>query len=224
MIMKKILLFVSILAFSANISAQDFSWGPKLSLSTPSLKLKDMENLADSGDFDEFVGLLEEKDAKLGYQIGVFARVSLLGIYVQPEVLFSNSSTEIKFTDVMDEENNPVDVIGEVSMNKIDIPVMFGKRFLRVFRVNAGPVFTLLLSENITQEGLSDTFKEVKANYKNSTVGLQVGAGLDLSILTIDLRYELGLQSISDNITIGETEFATDQRLNQFLLSVGIKF
>jgi hypothetical protein len=221
MIMKKILLFVSILAFSANISAQDFSWGPKLSVSSPSLKLKDVKNLESAS---QAVNLLEEKDAKLGYQIGVFARVSLLGIYVQPEVLFSNSSTEIKFTDVMDEENNPVDVIGEVSMNKIDIPVMFGKRFLRVFRVNAGPVFTLLLSENIKQEGLSDTFKEVKANYKNSTIGLQLGAGLDLSIVTIDLRYELGLQSISDNITIGETEFATDQRLNQFLLSVGIKF
>ena len=221
MIMKKILLFVSILAFSANISAQDFSWGPKLSVSSPSLKLKDVKNLESAS---QAVHLLEEKDAKLGYQIGVFARVSLLGIYVQPEVLFSNASTEIKFTDVMDEENNPVDVIGEVSMNKIDIPVMFGKRFLRVFRVNAGPVFTLLLSENIKQEGLSDTFKEVKANYKNSTIGLQLGAGLDLSIVTIDLRYELGLQSISDNITIGETEFATDQRLNQFLLSVGIKF
>ena len=90
MIMKKILLFVSILAFSANISAQDFSWGPKLSLSSPSLKLKDVKEL---GTVDEFVALLEERDAKLGYQIGVFARVSLLGIYVQPEVLFSNSST-----------------------------------------------------------------------------------------------------------------------------------
>jgi hypothetical protein len=220
MIMKKILLFVSILAFSTNISAQDFSWGPKLSLSSPSLKLKDVKEL---GTVDEFVDLLEERDAKLGYQIGVFARVSLLGIYVQPEVLFSNSSTELKFTDVIDENTELVDVIN-VSMNKIDIPVMFGKRFLRVFRVNAGPVFTLLLSDNIKQEGLSDSFKEVKANYKNSTVGLQVGAGLDLSILTIDLRYELGLQSISDNITISGTEFSTDQRLNQFLLSVGIKF
>jgi len=32
------------------------------------------------------------------------------------------------------------------------------------------------------------------------------------------------LQSISDGITIGETTFNPDQRLNQFLVSVGIKF
>jgi hypothetical protein len=85
-------------------------------------------------------------------------------------------------------------------------------------------VFTLLLSQDVDQAGIKDTYTDIETNYKNSTVGAQFGAGLDLSILTIDLRYEMGLQSISDGITIGETEFAADQRLNQFLVSVGIKF
>ena len=34
----------------------------------------------------------------------------------------------------------------------------------------------------------------------------------------------MGLKSITDGITIGENTFNADQRLNQFLLSVGIKF
>jgi hypothetical protein len=71
---------------------------------------------------------------------------------------------------------------------------------------------------------LDAAIEDVQTNYKKATVGAQIGAGLDLSILTIDLRYEMGLQSISDGITIGETEFAADQRLNQFLVSIGIKF
>ena len=80
------------------------------------------------------------------------------------------------------------------------------------------------LGEDFSFSGLSDTFEDVETNYKSATVGAQIGAGIDLSILTVDLRYEMGLQSISDGITIGETEFAADQRLNQFLVSVGIKF
>ena len=156
--------------------------------------------------------------------MGVFARVSLLGIYIQPEVLFSNAKSEIQFTNVMDENAELVDVVGEVKLNKLDVPVMFGKRFLKIFRVNAGPVFTLLLSQDVDQAGITDTYTDIETNYKNSTVGAQIGAGLDISILTIDVRYEMGLQSMSDGITIGDTEFAADQRLNQFLVSVGIKF
>ena len=219
--MKKLILSIALLGFTLNSSAQDFSWGPKLSISSPSFKLKDVQNIGNGSDA---IQLLEDTDPVLGYQLGVFARVSLLGIYVQPEVLFSNAKSEIQFTDVLDENEELVDVIGEVKLNKIDVPVMFGKRFLKFFRINAGPVFTLLLSQDVDQASISDSYTDIETNYKNATVGAQIGAGLDLSILTIDLRYEMGLQSISDGIKIGETEFSADQRLNQFLVSVGIKF
>ena len=222
--MKKLLFTIAILGCTLNGFAQDFSWGPKLSISSPSFKLEDIRNLEDGVDGQELVDLLEETDPTLGYQMGLFARVSLLGIYIQPEVLFSNAKSEIKFTDVLDENAELVDVVGEVKLNKLDVPVMFGKRFLKIFRVNAGPVFTLLLSQDIKQDNISDSYTDIEANYKNATVGAQLGAGLDLSILTVDFRYEMGLQSISDGLTIGETEFAADQRLNQFLVSVGIKF
>jgi len=219
--MKKIILSIALLGFTLNSSAQDFSWGPKLSISSPSFKLQDVGSVGNSL---EAVQLLEDTDPVLGYQLGVFARISLLGIYVQPEVLFSNAKSEIQFIDVIDENADLIDVVGKVKLNKLDVPVMFGKRFLKVFRINAGPVFTLLLSQNIDQVGVSDTYTDIESNYKSATVGAQIGAGLDLSILTIDLRYEMGLQSISDGITIGETKFNPDQRLNQFLVSVGIKF
>jgi hypothetical protein len=219
--MKKIILTIALLGFTLNSSAQDFSWGPKLSISSPSFKLQDIQNLEGA---EDIANLIENTDPVLGYQMGLFARVSLLGIYIQPEVLFSNAKSEIKFTDVLDENAELVDVVGEVKLNKLDVPVLFGKRFLKIFRINAGPVFTLLLSQNVDQSGITDTYTDIETNYKNATVGAQIGAGLDLSILTIDLRYEMGLQSISDGITIGETTFNPDQRLNQFLVSVGIKF
>ena len=218
--MKKFILCISILALGFSAAAQDFTWGAKISASSPNLKIDDIKNIENA---DETIQLLENTDASLGYQLGLFARVSVLGIYV-PEVMLSNSKSEIKFTDVMDENQELVDVIGEVKLNKLDVPVMVGKRFLKILRLNAGPVFTLLLSQDVDQSGISDAYEEIEANYKNSTVGLQYGIGLDLAALTIDLRHEMGLQSISDDITIGETTFEADQRMDQFLLSVGIKF
>jgi len=218
--MKKFILCLSLLLITFNLNAQEFSWGPKISITSPSLNLSDINNM--SG-IDATIDLLEDTDATLGYQLGIFARASLLGLYIQPEVLLSNSNSEIKYNDLTDAEN-PMEIIGEVKLNKLDVPVLIGKRFLKVLRVNAGPVFTLLINQDITQSSASDTYEKIESNYKNATVGAQIGAGLDLSIITVDLRYEMGLQSISDGITIGENEFNADQRLNQFLLSVGIKF
>jgi hypothetical protein len=221
--MKKIILTIALLGFTLNSSAQDFSWGPKLSISSPSFKLQDVTSIEDGPDA---IKLLEDTDPVLGYQMGLFARLSILGIYVQPEILFSNSKSEISYSVLLDEldEGSRETIVGEVKLNRIDIPVMFGKRFLKILRVNAGPVFTLPLNDDISLEGLDAAIEDVQTNYKKATVGAQIGAGLDLSILTIDVRYEMGLQSISDGITIGETTFNPDQRLNQFLVSVGIKF
>ena len=215
--MKKIFLCLSLALITYNSNAQDFSWGPKISLTSPSLNLSDVNEIQT---VSETIDLLEDTDATIGYQFGLFARASLLGLYIQPEVLLSNSNSEIKYNDLTDSEN-PMEIVGEVRLNKLEIPVLIGKRFFKVLRVNAGPIFTLLINEDITQ---STAYEKIESNYKDTTVGAQIGAGLDLAILTVDLRYEMGLQSITDGITIGENTFNADQRLNQFLLSVGIKF
>ena len=218
--MKKFILCLSLLLITYSSNAQDFSWGPKISLTSPSLNLSDVNKIESGSDA---INLLEDTDATLGYQLGIFARASLLGVYIQPEVLLSNSNSEIKYNDLTHSEN-PMEIVGEVKLNKLEIPILIGKRFFKVLRVNAGPVFTLLINQDITQSTVSDTYEKIESNYKDATVGAQIGAGLDLSILTVDLRYEMGLQSITDGITIGQNEFNADQRLNQFLLSVGIKF
>ena len=43
-------------------------------------------------------------------------------------------------------------------------------------------------------------------------------------MITIDLRVEKGLQSISDEVKIAGESFSTDQRLDQVMLSVGLRF
>lgn len=216
--MKKLFLSTLLLALSFGVSAQSFSWGAKVNVGSPNLKIKDIQT------DDNIAKLLDDTDAVLTYQLGVFTRFMFAGIYVQPEAMFSSSKTEMKFENIFDENNTSNNVVGEMKLNKLDVPVMIGKRFMKILRINAGPVFSYILSQNIGQSGTKEAWNEINAEYENATVGLQYGIGVDIAMINIDLRVEKGFQAISENLTIGETSFAADQRLEQIMLSVGMKF
>lgn len=202
--MRNLILAIVLVFSSMSLSAQSFKWGAKVNVGSPDVSLSDIKEANNH--------IPDVKNASLNLQLGLFARLQLLGFYIQPEAMFSNSKSELTFEDVT----------GEVKLNKLDLPVMVGKRFLKIFRVNAGPVFSLKLSQDI--KNVKNTSDEIIANYKNATVGLQYGIGLDISMITIDLRVEKGLQSISDQLKIAGKSFSADQRLDQVMLAVGIKF
>ena len=202
--MRNLILAIVLVFSSMSLSAQSFKWGAKVNVGSPDVSLSDIKEANNH--------IPDVKNASLNLQLGLFARLQLLGFYIQPEAMFSNSKSELKFEDVT----------GEVKINKLDLPVMVGKRFLKIFRVNAGPVFSIKLSQDI--KNVKNTSDEIIANYKNATVGLQYGIGLDISMITIDLRVEKGLQSISDQLKIAGKSFSADQRLDQVMLAVGIKF
>ena len=218
--MKKLFITIALVSCSLSISAQSFSWGPKIGIAVPSIKVSDVQDVNSGA---QALSLLEDVNGKVSGHIGVFARISLLGFYIQPELLVSSSKSEVSFN-IPTDNFNLESVMGEVKLNKLDIPVLIGKRFLKVLRVNAGPVFTLPLNEDISFKNLTTNIEDVKTNYKSATIGAQIGAGLDLTFLTVDVRYELALQSLSEGISIGNSEFAADQRVNQFLIAIGVKF
>lgn len=189
--MKKVL-FALLLCFSATSFAQSFNWGPRFGLNSASLTISDIDSSVE----DE----LKEGDTKLGFHLGVFGRVQLLGFYIQPELLYTNVQSEIKLGDL----------VSEVSINRIDLPVLAGKRFLKVVRIQAGPVFSFPISSEV---GEADDV------YDSVTVGYQAGVGLDLLKLLIDLKYEGSFNNAADNIG----GFAADQRVSQIILSLGWK-
>ena len=79
----------------------------------------------------------------------------------------------------------------------------------------AGPIYSYLLDK---RENYSANFAGAYAdfgNYKNSTLGYQAGAGVDIGPITADLRYEGDLTKVNENY---------GQRQNIWALSVGFKF
>jgi hypothetical protein len=144
--------------------------------------------------------------AQTGYHVGVFGRIGGGGFFVQPELLFTQTSGRFS----SDQKEN-----FEAQFNRLDVPVMVGIRFLKLIRLQAGPIASLNINSKLKEAGstVSD------AEFKDATLGYQAGVGVDLGNLSLDARYEGGLSKWTENIG----SFSTDNRMNQWVLSVGFK-
>jgi hypothetical protein len=193
--MKKLLLLIPALFCFTSIIAQDFSVGPKVGVS--------QGNVSVNGEG------FSSGDSKLGYHLGVFVRMGGSSIFVQPEFLFTQTGGQII-------ENTPGgDDVLDVNFNRFDIPMMFGFKLAKFFRIQAGPVASILLDYKL-EDAIQNA---VELDYRSSSLGYQAGIGLDIGNLILDLKYENSLSKISKSV-IG---FQTDQRQNQLILSAGFR-
>ena len=202
--MKKYLILLVIILASTATYAQLFTVGPKVGFSSSRFSLEEANQIR-SG------------QSTVGFHIGAFTRVSVLGLYVQPEILFTQAGGQIE---IQDEFSDTFNQVQNITYNKLDVPVLFGFRMGSVFRINAGPAFSLILGQDARTEG---TTEEVKNSYEDSTVGYQIGGGLDIGKLVLDVRYEGNLSRLGSTVQLGGRRFDTDYRNNQFSVSLGFK-
>ena len=154
------------------------------------------------------------KNAEWGFQGGVFMRASMLGFYVQPELLLATATNSTRFSGTID--GNAVDQVVSQKFTKVNVPVMVGFK-VSVLRVNVGPVASFLINE---PKDLLDG-----ESYKKATIGYQAGIGVDLlKKITLDARYEGGLNQFGNKVNIGGTEFPLDDRTGALVLSIGLIF
>ena len=158
--------------------------------------------------FQENVDNVEEGDASFGFHAGVFGRIELGSFYLQPELLYTSASGEIRFND--DQLGNQV---RSYEFNRIDVPIQVGYKFGEVFRIGVAPVYSVLLSDS--EQGGTGS----QLTLKNSNVGYQAGIGFDIANIVLDLRYEGNLSGVGDKFLGADT----DQRLNQWTIGVGLK-
>lgn len=210
--MKKFILIV----FSVLLVLPAFSqvkFGLKAGLSTTNIKMEDLKTLT-SGETEYVVDAI--KGANYGFHAGAFVRFSMLGLYVQPELLFASRTDEYNVTEL----DNPTVVVKQ-QFNELDIPIMLGLK-VGPLRLNAGPSARLLI--NSPKDLIDDP--DFKSMYNGLTFGYQAGIGVDIiKRLTIDLRYEGSLQKYQTQIqNVAGDKFNLDDRPNAFLFSVGLMF
>lgn len=143
---------------------------------------------------------------KIGFNIGVFAEIGISDSFsVQPELLFSTQGAGYEG--------------GSTSLNYINIPVMAKFKVAEGFSLQAGPQFGLLMSATSNPD--NGDSKDVKDGLKTLDLGLNFGAGYDISEnIMVDLRYNLGLGGLTKDLPDG----AKDSNNRVIALSVGYKF
>ena len=197
--MKKLVLIVLVTLSSLSLYAQKNGVGIKAGLSSTQVDFKS----------EQFV----PSYAQMGYHLGVFARFGGVGFFVQPEVLFTQTSGKFKL------ELPPVSSISstqyEAKFNRLDVPLMAGFRMFKVIRIMAGPIASFNIDSSLKDAGT--TVQNI--DFKKATLGYQTGVGVDLGNLTFEGKYEGGLSRFTENVG----SYTADNRLNQWVLSVGIK-
>lgn len=195
--MKKLLFTFALLIITLAGYSQNFSIGPKFGLSSTKIELEDRD--------------FSSGDGELGYHVGVFTRFGIAGFYLQPELLYTQTSGTFSYNDPNSSSSSDFDA----NFNRLDIPVMLGFKMFKFFRIQAGPIASINIDSEL--KDAADVVQDV--DYKQATIGYQAGLGLDIGKLIIDAKYESSLGNVTDNVG----GFQTDQRVSQWILSVGFK-
>ena len=111
----------------------------------------------------------------------------------------------------------------KIKFSNIDVPLIVGFKLLdlKVFnlRFMGGPVASFVLDKEIAfDEIVKNPFKG--ADFKNMIWGLDVGLGIDVLFLTLDVRYEFVLNNIYNPPASNP---AYDIKNNLFTFALGVK-
>lgn len=138
---------------------------------------------------------------RTGYHFGAFGLIKLTKIGIQPEILFSQQGSKVKF--------NGDDF--DANFSYINIPIIIKLYTIAGINLQAGPQFGFL-----SRAEVEDT--DIKDAVKGSDISLALGAGWDLPFgLTLDARYNLGLSDVNDG-------YSEEKMKNQvWQVSVGYK-
>lgn len=231
---KSFLLIAALLVFGSSVFAQDLDLGIKVGYQTPKLSYK-------------------QADIKAGFQnhltFGLFGRVELGMLYVQPEVMYFKTQNIFS----LDMANTSQTWIPEETVTftlneaNIQVPVLVGIKFLDLgvatLRAQVGPTanFTLAsttlfdktfkLTNNETGEEV--TLDENKEVFDTKTIawGMQAGLGADiLGKITLDINYNFGLSKVFGRLNDASWnnyfDFSNVDNTKQslFMVTVGYKF
>lgn len=199
--MKKVLLFIIIVTFGSGVNAQGiFSLGPKVGYNSYKL----------STDLDSI-----HASIKKSFQIGAFVRIGKK-FYFQPEANYQVSESTLS------QSVGAVVQSQDVTLKSIKVPALIGMKLIGKRAVNlrilVGPTVTFVLDKQLNPEQMNEFWPIHSADdIKNSVWSVQMGAGLDVFFVTLDVRYEIGLE----NIYNGSSDL--NMKNNMFNVSLGIK-
>ena len=190
--MKKVI-FAAVLLLTVSFVSAQVNFGIKAGFNS-SLNLDNIPSVR-SGEYD-----LTNVKSELnnGFHLGAFGRLFFDKVYIQPELLYSMQKKNYEFT-IQDASSQDIDVEKYVTFSTVDIPLLIGYKLLDLkvanLRVFAGPKFRLNAGSQVSFKNLTNSdpidVEALKGEFKDSQVGLEAGAGVDILMFSLDARMNL---------------------------------
>lgn len=197
--MKKLMFIAVLLVTTLSATAQEVDFGIKGGFNYGSTG--DLERKTATNELGEIIDGKE----KSGYHLGFFSRMEILGVFIQPELMYTRLNTEYKDFDY--------------KIDKLDLPVLVGVNVFGPLNVKAGPSFQYILSNELEKTDLKIGDVE-----DDITVGYQLGVGVTLGSLGFDLRYEGAFNENTAFSKEASENFQIDSRPSQWILSLSYAF
>lgn len=156
---------------------------------------------------------LSLKDSKYGFHAGIYGRIGLMGVYIQPEVLFNSNRVSYKLNDLTSADT--IEQIRTSRYQNIDIPVLL-MLTPSIFKIYGGPVGHYFLN---SVSDIDDKYK-IKEEFKKIRYGYQLGAGFTIKGLTLDFRYEGNFSKYYKTFVIDGKEFNADDSPSRIIFSL----
>ncbi|WP_299528907.1 outer membrane beta-barrel protein [uncultured Lutibacter sp.] len=162
-----------------------------------------------NGDLKEFTSEVteiykNEGKGKSGYNIGLYGKLDLGPIFLRPELVYTKTTSEYELNST---------TVSDYNVAKLDMPVLVGIKLIGPLNIFAGPAFQYYLDNDLDGINISDVENDF-------TVGLNIGASIELGRLGIDVRYERGLnENESTWSNLGNT-FTLDSRQEQIIFNL----
>lgn len=161
--------------------------------------------------------VLNGAKTKTGIHTGVWLRAKLpvIGFYIRPELMYTELNNSVNYDSDFAVPRNT-----NFKFRKIDVPVLIGKKFLGIGNVFAGPSFQYILSSDFELNDLKEVSTE------NFSLGIQLGGGVELGRLGLDIRWERGLsktETVFVDNTINDTNFNFDKRVSQIIFGISYR-
>ena len=189
--------------------------GPKVGISSSSLLIDDI----DVDGQTRFESLFRSSEyAVLGFHAGGFVKYSLLlggldYLHLQGELYYVRAGGNVSYR--FDDGSGEQRFIGQETFNRLDLPFLIGYELLSI-RVIAGPVFSQILSS----DSELDDRPEISRDFKDFSLGFQLGLGVDFNRFLLDFRYER-IGNLEEETLIQGQRIDLKSRVTQFTLTLG---
>jgi len=203
--MKKLFLFLLIFLF-AEVTFGQFDFGLKLGYNANKL----------SSNIDSI-----KSNINSGFQVGAFFRIGKR-IFIQPEVYYTLSGAIVQ-KDISSSLSNWKQ---KITVGTLDIPVLVGFKIINAkifnWHVLLGPQASFVVNSKIkdmnTVTGPVATSDLSKVNWY-----VQVGTGIDVLFLVLDIKYQIGLNRVISSVTSNNVVYDINSKNNMFVVSLGFK-